>query len=111
MGRIGKERHKVTLERLTVARSPDSGEELGTWDPLGAPFADMTPLDGTEAFQRQLAFDRHPTRFVFRWSGAWNDLNAKDRISLADGRVYDLSSVVRFNNWRDRMEAIGVIRR
>ena len=111
---IGKERHVIALERLTVAQSPDSGEELGNWAALGNPFAEMSPLDGTEAAQRQLKFDQSPTRFLFRWSAAWNDFNPKDRITITETtgtRIYDVSSVTRFNNWRDRMEAIGTIRR
>jgi head-tail adaptor len=85
----------VTLERLTVTRSPDSGEEVGTWDALGAPLADVTPLDGM-------------TRFVFRCRSAWGDLGAQDRIRL-DGRAYDLRSVVRFEFWGG-IEAVGVAR-
>ena len=113
MTQIGKARNKIILERLVVAQDPDSGEELGTFTILGEPFAEMTPLDGAEAAQRQLKFDRAPTRFIFRWSAAWNDLNPKDRIRIVEvtgERIYDLNSVVRFDNWRDRMEAVGVIR-
>lgn len=108
---IGRERHRVTLMRTTTSQSPDSGEEIGQDRILGRPWAEMRPLDGTEAAQRDLRIDRHPTRFLFRWSAKWNDLNAKDWIALPDGRHYDLASVFRFENWRDRIEAIGVIRR
>lgn len=104
----GKLDRRITLLRASRAQDQGTGEEIETWSTLAEVWAAKKDVSDGERMRAAEVSAEISTRFIIRWSSAWSDLNAKDRIQY-DGRFYDIFSVKEIDR-RQGLEITGTAR-
>lgn len=89
--RAGLLDRRLTLQRATVADDGFTTSVTG-WDDLAVVWGSKTDLSVAETLRAPQIGATVTTRFQIRWSSAWSDLNAKDRLSC-DGLTYAIVGV------------------
>jgi len=87
---IGKLRHRVTIQKVTVTQDADTGEVSETWSTLGQVWAEVAPLSGRELFAAQQVEAQVSHQVTTRYRG---DVTPNMRISH-NSRTLNIESVI-----------------
>lgn len=87
--RGGRLRHSIVIQETTESRGAN-GEVLNTWGTFAAVRAEVTPMQGREAFLAGQDLSERIVRFKIRHLSG---ITAKMRISY-DSRIFDIESVI-----------------
>jgi SPP1 family predicted phage head-tail adaptor len=84
---------RITLQRQGAETDDGFQTVPGDWADLASVWARYVPLTGAEraAASQTEAFGK--ANFEIRKDTSWADLNAKDRLTDADGRVFNILNV------------------
>ena len=86
--KIGKLRHRITLQRFTKTRN-DFGEVIEDWEDVGKCWAEVKPVSGKETFTAQ-QFVAEATHEV--WMRFRKDIKARDRVIDHHGNILDIQA-------------------
>jgi SPP1 family predicted phage head-tail adaptor len=89
--KIGRKRHRVTIERATSAQTA-TGAMGKTWTSRGQVWAEITPQRGDEASEQMQLSASVVHTIRLRRTGAAVGLTPADRITY-QGRTFELTSV------------------
>lgn len=89
--KIGRKRHRVTIERITTAQTATGAMEK-TWASIGQVWAEIVPQRGDEASEQMQLTASLLHTIRLRRTGAAVGLTPADRITY-QGRTFELTSV------------------
>lgn len=87
--KIGKLRHRITLQEYTSSRD-SFGAEVETWSDTATVWASIEPLSGREYFAAQQVNAEISTKITLRYRSS---VKPTMRV-LYEGRVYEILSVI-----------------
>lgn len=88
--KAGRLRHRVSLQRQTETRDPESGAVIVSWGEVAKLWASVEPLSAREFIAAQSVQSEVSARIVIRHR---NDVSAKDRI-VYRGQVYNIEGIL-----------------
>lgn len=86
----GRLDQRVTIERLTTTRNPQTGAVIETWTVLAEVWAAVEPLNGRELFAAAASMAEVGTRIRMRYRPY---LLNTDRINH-EGKLHDIISII-----------------
>jgi SPP1 family predicted phage head-tail adaptor len=89
--RIGKLRHKITIQEYSAARDSFGAETEG-WNDKASVFASITPISGKEYFASQQLNAEVTTKITIRYL---EGITPKMRVVFGD-RIFEIVSVLNF---------------
>jgi len=90
--RIGKLRHRVTVERAKKVKDPEWGDAKDVWSSLFTTWAAVEPITGKESYLPTQTVATVSHRVTMRWP---QDVTVKptDRIFF-NGRIFNIEAVL-----------------